>query len=98
MRVLATVRSSATCPPAVDRLRQSTGVDHVELGTMADADIADLVERALGGPLSGHARSVIITSAAGNPMYAREPVSYTHLDVYKRQSWSNSSSRRAAWA
>ena len=74
VRVLATVRSSATCPPAVDRLRQSTGVDHVELGTMADADIADLVERALGGPLSGHARSVIITSAAGNPMYARELV------------------------
>ena len=74
VRLLATVRSSADCPPAVDRLRQAPGVDHVTLGTLADADIAAMVERALGSPLSGHARGVIVGAAAGNPMYARELV------------------------
>ncbi len=72
VRLLATVRSSADCPPAVDRLRQAPSVDHVTLGTLADSDIASMVERALGAPLSGHARGVIVGAAAGNPMYARE--------------------------
>ena len=74
VRLVATVRSSATCPPAVERLRQSAGVDHVALGTLDDAVLAEMVERALGAPLSGHATSVIVSAAAGNPMYARELV------------------------
>jgi len=74
VRLLATQRSGAPAPPAVDRLRQEPGVEHVELPPLGDDQIIAMVEAALGAPLAGHARQLVASSAAGNPMYARELV------------------------
>ena len=45
--------------------------------------VVDFLEGQLGLPVSGKARSQLMDAAC--PIYAYVPVSYTHLDVYKRQ-------------
>lgn len=91
--VLSTYRTASTSAPtalAVERVRQSPGVEHVDVPPLTDADIAQMTEGALGAPLAGHARSVLVRAAAGNPLYARELVEGSvagkalvpHLGVY----------------
>ena len=74
LRMVATLRSSAAAPAAVDRVRLAPGVVHEALNPLADDEIVAMVEAALGAPLAGHARQVIVSTSAGNPMYARELV------------------------
>lgn len=77
VRLLATLRSTAAAlgvPAAVERVRRSAGVEHVELVPLSDSDVVRMVETALGGALDGRARQLICSAAAGNPMYARELV------------------------
>ena len=74
VRMLATLRSSASSPAAIERVRRSAGLEHVEVGPLTDDDLVSMVEQALAAPLSGHARQLIVRSSAGNPMYARELV------------------------
>jgi DNA-binding CsgD family transcriptional regulator len=72
VRVVGTVRSSATVPPAVARLWQEASVVDVELGPLADGHVVSMVETALGGPLDGFTRQRLVEMARGNPLYARE--------------------------
>lgn len=78
VRMMATLRSTALAtvgvPPAVDRVRNEAGVEHVELAPLDDDDVVAMVEQALAGPLDGRGRQLLVHAAAGNPMYARELV------------------------
>jgi DNA-binding CsgD family transcriptional regulator len=74
VRVVCTVRSSAAVPPAVARLRHEATVVDVELRPLTDAQIATMVETAIGGPLDGFTRQRLVEMARGNPLYARELV------------------------
>ena len=78
VRMVATLRSTAAAtvgvPPAVDRLRHESSVEHVDVTPLSDDDLTSMVERALGAPLDGRGRRLLVEAAAGNPMYARELV------------------------
>jgi len=78
VRLLATLRSTAAelvgVAPAVERLRREPDVAHLDLAPLADRDVAEMVEVALGAPLDGRSRQLLVETSAGNPLYARELV------------------------
>ncbi len=74
VRLLATCRANVTPAPAVARVRHDPVVEHIDLGPLDDTQLTRLVESALGASLSGHARRLLLDTAQGNPMFARELV------------------------
>lgn len=74
MRILATRRSGAGAPTAIERLQLEAGVATIEVEPMPDAALLAMVEAALGGPLDRRSGELLLAVAAGNPLYAHEIV------------------------
>jgi DNA-binding NarL/FixJ family response regulator len=72
--ILATVRSGEPCPDAIVSLWKDGAAQRVELDRLTDADVAALVEAALGGPLEEAALRWVIETSQGNALYVRELV------------------------
>jgi DNA-binding NarL/FixJ family response regulator len=70
--VIATIRSGDPCPDAVTALWKDAGALRVDLDSLADADLAELVEAVLGGPLERDAHRWIAQSSQGNVLYAQQ--------------------------
>jgi DNA-binding CsgD family transcriptional regulator len=73
-RLVLTVRSGEPCPDAVTALWKDGLAERVELQPLAEAEVADLVERSLGGPLDAAARDRLWALTQGTPLYLREVV------------------------
>ena len=89
--VLATVRSSEPCPDAVQSLWKDAGGERLELRPLSEANISELVEAVLGGPVEQRARRWICDSSQGNVLYVHELVraalaaeSFVSVDGYWR--------------
>lgn len=74
VRVLATLRTGAAVPTAVERLMVDTGVTVIDVAPMSDDAILQMVEAALGGPLDPRSRELVVSIAGGNPLFAHEIV------------------------
>jgi DNA-binding CsgD family transcriptional regulator/type II secretory pathway predicted ATPase ExeA len=74
VRVLATVRSGEPVPDAIAALTKEGDARGVELGPLADAAVAALVEADLGGPAEEAAVRWVAETAQGNPLYVHELV------------------------
>ncbi len=72
--VLATVRSDARAPDAVDSLWKDSGARRIELGPLDDDAIATLIEAGLQGPVEQRVLRRVVDTCAGNPLFARELV------------------------
>ena len=72
--LVATARRGSALPATGARIRHDAGVHTVEVATLADAVIVDMVEAALGGALDHRSRIVLAQTAGGNPLFARELV------------------------
>jgi DNA-binding NarL/FixJ family response regulator len=72
--ILATVRSGEPCPDAIVSLWKDGAAQRVELDRLTDADVAALVEAALGGPLEEAALRWVTDSSQGNALYVHELV------------------------
>jgi DNA-binding CsgD family transcriptional regulator len=72
--VLATVRSDALAPDAVDSLWKDAGARRIELGPLDDDSIAALIEAGLQGPVEQLVLRRVVETCAGNPLFARELV------------------------
>ena len=70
--VIATIRSGDPCPDAVTALWKDAGALRLDLGSLADSDLAELVEAVLGGPLEHDAHRWIAQSSRGNVLYAQQ--------------------------
>jgi len=70
--VIATIRSGEPCPDAVTALWKDAGALRLDLGSLGDADLAELVEAVLGGPLEHDAHRWIAQSSRGNVLYAQQ--------------------------
>jgi DNA-binding NarL/FixJ family response regulator len=74
--VVATVRGGEPCPDAVTELWKDAGCMLLELEPLGDAQLAELVETVLGGPLQHDARRWMIEQSHGNVLYARQLVEH----------------------
>ncbi len=72
--VLATIRSDAVAPDAVDSLWKDAGARRIELGPLDDDAIAALIEAGLNGPVEQRVLRRVVDTCAGNPLFARELV------------------------
>ena len=72
--LVATIRRGSTLPAAGERIRHDPGVHSVEVTELDDAAVVDMVETALSGPLDRRSRNVLVQTAGGNPLFARELV------------------------
>jgi DNA-binding NarL/FixJ family response regulator len=72
VRVLATARSGEPLPDAIEALTKDADALRVELGLLADAAVAKLVEAALGAPVEEAAVRWVSDTGRGNPLYVRE--------------------------
>jgi len=70
--VIATVRSGEPCPDAVTALWKDAGALRLDLGSLSDPELAELVEAVLGGPLEHDAHHWIAQSSQGNVLYAQQ--------------------------
>jgi hypothetical protein len=70
--VIATIRSGDPCPDAITALWKDAGALRLDLGSLADSDLAELVEAVLGGPLERDAHRWIAQSSQGNVLYAQQ--------------------------
>jgi DNA-binding NarL/FixJ family response regulator len=70
--VIATVRAGDPCPDAVTALWKDGGAPRLDLGALSDADLAELVEAVLGGPLEHDAHRWLAQSSRGNVLYAQQ--------------------------
>ena len=70
--VIATIRSGEPCPDAVTALWKDAGALRLELGSLGDSALAELVEAVLGGPLEHDAHQWIAQSSRGNVLYAQQ--------------------------
>lgn len=69
--VLATARD-LDLPAAVQRLWREDRCERIELGGLGNAEIAELLEEALGAPVDPAAAHAFATRAQGNPLVLRE--------------------------
>ena len=74
VRIIATMRTATELPPAIARLRREPTVRTIDVPPLSDDDIAAMAEHAIDGRLDGRSRLLLTTSAAGNPLYAKELV------------------------
>jgi DNA-binding CsgD family transcriptional regulator len=72
VRLILTMRSSATLPAAASRMRHEPRLAETALSPLADDDLTTMVERALSGSLDARSRQLLADVARGNPLYARE--------------------------
>jgi DNA-binding NarL/FixJ family response regulator len=72
--VIATIRSGDPCPDAVTALWKDAGALRLDLGSLDDSDLAELVEAVLGGPLEHDAHRWVAESSQGNVLYAQQLV------------------------
>jgi DNA-binding NarL/FixJ family response regulator len=70
--VIATIRSGDPCPDAVTALWKDAGALRLDLDSLGDSDLAELVEDVLGGPLERDAHHWIAQSSQGNVLYAQQ--------------------------
>jgi hypothetical protein len=72
--VVATVRSDEPCPDAIVSLWKDAGARRLEIGSLDERDMEELVERILGGPVEQAARRWVAQTSRGNALYVRELV------------------------
>ena len=72
--IVATVRDGEPPPDAITSLWKDGGARRLELESLSDDAIAELVEAALAAPVEQFGLSRVISHSQGNPMYARELV------------------------
>jgi DNA-binding NarL/FixJ family response regulator len=72
--VVATIRTGETPPDAVTALWKDAGAVRLDLGALSAAELADLVEAALDGPVEQRAHRWIAESSRGNVLYAQQLV------------------------
>lgn len=70
--VVATVRTGAPAPDAIDALWKDAGARRIELRPLDDAAIEALVSAALSGPVEQSVVRRVVDGSAGNALYARE--------------------------
>src|SRR6202035_3051253 len=70
--VIATIRSGDPCPDAVTALWKDAGALRLDLASLGESDLAELVEDVLGGPLEHDAHRWIAQSSEGNVLYAQQ--------------------------
>jgi DNA-binding CsgD family transcriptional regulator len=70
--VIATIRSGDPCPDAVTALWKDAGALRLDLASLGESDLAELVEDVLGGPLEHDAHQWIAQSSEGNVLYAQQ--------------------------
>lgn len=74
VRVLATLRTGASVPDAIERLMVDADVAVIDVAPMEDVAILEMVETALRGPLDRRSRELVASMARGNPLFAHEIV------------------------
>ncbi|MFN8024671.1 MAG: LuxR C-terminal-related transcriptional regulator [Acidimicrobiales bacterium] len=74
VRVLATLRSGASVPTAVERLMVDADAEVIDVAPMSDASILQMVEATLQGPLDPRSCELLTSMAGGNPLFAHEIV------------------------
>jgi DNA-binding CsgD family transcriptional regulator len=72
--VVATVRTGAVAPDAIDSLWRDAGALRIELAPLSNEAIESLVQQALGGAVEQSVLRRAADSSAGCPLYARELV------------------------
>lgn len=72
MPVVATVRAAETVPEHIRRLWSDGLCDRLDLAPLSDEDVAELVERVLGGPVEDRLPRLLARRAAGNALLLRE--------------------------
>jgi DNA-binding CsgD family transcriptional regulator len=72
--VVATVRTGEPAPDAVVALWKDGLARRLDLAALAPAATAELLGRALGGPVDGVTRQEVLRVTDGNPLYLRELV------------------------
>ena len=70
--VVLTVRDEERSPEAITALWKDGLAERVDLGPMSRAEVATLVEAALGGKVDGLLLQQAWEASAGNPLYLRE--------------------------
>ncbi len=70
--VIATIRSGDPCPDAVTALWKDAGALRLDLDSLGDSELAELVETVLDGPLERDAHHWIAQSSQGNVLYAQQ--------------------------
>lgn len=70
--VAVTARAGAPVPDALAALWADGLVDRVDLGPLHRAAVAELAERALGGPVDAETVELLWAETAGNPLLVRE--------------------------
>jgi DNA-binding NarL/FixJ family response regulator len=70
--VIVTIRSGEPCPDAVTALWKDAGAPRLDLGSLADSELAELAEAVLGGPLERDAHRWLAQSSRGNVLYAQQ--------------------------
>jgi ATP/maltotriose-dependent transcriptional regulator MalT len=73
-RLLVTLRTGEPCPEAVRRLWRDGHLCRLDLQPLGAEETAELVARALGGPLDGATLQRIWSASRGNLLYLRELV------------------------
>jgi DNA-binding NarL/FixJ family response regulator len=70
--VIATLRSGEQGPDAITSLWKDAGARRLELSDLADAEIEELVQAALGAPVEASALEWVRAVGRGNVLYVRE--------------------------
>jgi DNA-binding NarL/FixJ family response regulator len=70
--VIATIRSGDPCPDAVTALWKDAGALRLDLDSLGDPELAELIETVLDGPLERDAHHWIAQSSQGNVLYAQQ--------------------------
>ncbi|HEV8167395.1 MAG TPA: AAA family ATPase, partial [Actinomycetota bacterium] len=72
--VVATVRTGEPAPDPVIALWKDGLARRLDLSALAPSAAAELLERALGGPVDGVTKEEVLRVTGGNPLYLRELV------------------------
>ena len=72
--VVLTVRSQEPSPDTIVSLWKDGPLERVELQTLSEEDVADLLLAVLGGPVDGATRRRLWEASRGNPLYLHELV------------------------
>ena len=72
--IVATAPAHAPLPPAADRLWRDGLCERIELAPLDEAEIGELLEAVLGGPVDGSAIDTFAGRSRGNPLFLRELV------------------------
>jgi DNA-binding CsgD family transcriptional regulator len=72
--VVATVRTGEPAPDPVIALWKDGLARRLDLSALSPSAVAELLERALGGPVDGVTKEEVLRVTGGNPLYLRELV------------------------